>query len=374
MIIGWLCKGYTHLNVKSVDGMLNIRVPLLNMLLKKHNIIWLGHQRPKRLLNDNMFYKPIVKEYLDAYKRFEKSYIGEKKVATFFTSFRPQEFPELDILLVEISRIHVYAPLFASVIDYYNNYTKTKIILWDTDRWLNDFAHWLRPFPNSDLTDFKIFAPYKGNKEYAPYLGPEWYNMAPFPYDRTKELEITTKPYDLCYIGNDYRRRPKMEKYYNFPFADVYGKYDDDEWKATMKCNFRGRTKPDEVREIYNQYSFCVQIVKKDYEKFGLMTPRINEVLEAGTLILVDGDIITASLFVDEEYIVHDTEDVLKWKERLDKMTSEEYKKRVMSQRKKVASFCSYDSLLSIFSLDQGHELVKGNIKLGQQKSMTDFF
>jgi hypothetical protein len=375
MRIGWVCKGYTHLNVKSVDGMLNIRVPLLNMLLKEHNIIWLGHKRPNRMLHNNIFYFPMVEQYLKAFKQFEKGYTGKTKIKDFITEFEPSAFPKLDILIVEISRIHIYAPIYASIIWHYKNIGNTKIILWDTDRWLNDFKHWLKPFGLSErLREFIILAPYLGNTKYAPYLEPECYNLSYFPYDSSKELPIKTKSGDLCYIGNDYRRRDKMEKYYNFKWADIYGNYKDKEWKDTMSCQFKGRVEPWQVRDIYSKYTFCVQIVKKDYEKFGLMTPRINEVLEAGTLILVDGDILTAEIFVDKEYIINSSKDVELWREKILKMRDIEYKKRVYDQREKVKRFCNYNKLLSVFKPYKGQKLVSNKIEIKQQKRVSDFF
>jgi len=153
-----------------------------------------------------------------------------------------------------------------------------------------------------------------------------------YPYNKNKELEIK-KGKGICYVGNDYKRREQMKIFYDDEKVDVYGKYKDEKFKNELKANFKGSIPPKDVHKITNNYLLSIQIVKKDYEKIGLASERINEVLESGTILLIDRDINNVRKFVDQKYLVSSKYDVDKMYDYLLSLSEEEYKKLVEEQR-----------------------------------------
>jgi len=327
--IGWLGYGFLHDDFIAADGGANIRMPIINKLLANGNKIhWLGPSRKQEniITNPNIFfYKKIEPEFVKHYNQIH----GEEKKGSYdvINNFEWSEnlLPELDVLLVEASTVGIKGILFTKLIDYYFK-KKVKIILWDQDNYFSSYKSKLKKLTNKiNINDLLLITPYNKKRQ-------ENQMEIYYPYNKNKELEIK-KGKGICYIGNDYKRREQMKNFYDDEKVDVYGKYKDEEFKNELKANFKGSIPPKDVHKITNNYLLSIQIVKKDYERIGLASERINEVLESGTILLIDRDINNARKFVDQKYLVSSKYDVDKMYNYLLSLSEEEYKKLIEEQR-----------------------------------------
>jgi len=334
MEIGWLCYGFIHQDFIAADGAANIRIPIINKLLNNNNIYFLG---PKRKQEHNQI------QFIDNYHSFCKFYDIQNSVKETMINYKFDNLPKLDVLFVETNAMGLISSFFASIINYY--YQKnTKILIWDEDNLYSNFKSKLKIF-NIDINDILILTPYstiKNKKQKIIY----------YPYNFDNELPIK-KGENIVYVGNDYRRRNNLKRLYDIEEADIYGKWKNDEFNSTVKCNFKHQIKPLEVHKTLNKYLFSIQIVRSDYAKIGLMTQRMNEVLESGTLLLADKRIKDINKFIDEKYLVENMADVRNKLDFFKNIDEHEYIRLVIEQRKKIKEYFKYDDILNVILDEQ---------------------
>ncbi len=347
--IAWLCYGFVNRNFIAADGGANIRIPIIDRLLDRGDTVWFLGPRRKQT-HEAIFFQDLHRELGQAYKKFVKSYTGSTKVRDFLLDFEfnTDNMPVLDVIIVELNSMGLNMPFNAAIVNYYVKFQGTKIIIFDTDNILGGMRGYLKLF-DIDIEDLTIIKPHIKNDTKTHYIVYYPYNIA--------EERLIKKGDGLCYIGNDYKRRDKMRIFYNFEFADVYGKYKDEVWKAKMKCNFKGQIMPSEVHNIYSEYLMCIHIVHKSYEKIGLVPQRINEVLESGTLMYADANIAGIKQFFDPEYLIRSRSQALRAYEKVKAMSEEEYEMRVQCQREKIKEIFTYKKFMHFFEKSRASDL-----------------
>lgn len=315
MKIGWLCYGYVDYNHIAADGCANIRIPIISKLIERgHDVLFLGPRRKQS-------HESIL--FFDFYKNFVKHFKDKKSTKITMETFSCELFPQIDVLFVETNAMGLISPYMTTLISYYHN-KGVRILIWDEDNLYSNFKSKLKIL-NLDINEIMILSPYSTIKN-------KLQKIIYYPYNVEKE-KPPIKGYGICYIGNDYRRRKQLKHFYNTTLADIYGNFEDEEFKSSMKCRFNGSITPGLVHETINKYLISIQIVRTDYANIGLMTQRINEVLESGTVLLLDSSIKDCKNIVEDKFIVSGSGDVSNVYNWLDNLDSEDYKEIVNSQR-----------------------------------------
>ncbi|SDG84078.1 hypothetical protein SAMN05421505_108213 [Sinosporangium album] len=127
------------------------------------------------------------------------------------------------------------------------------------------------------------------------------------------ELATRTRPYPLCYVGNQYDRDEMFDAYFAPAAAhlphQVAGK-----WQNTRRwphVKFRGRVPFEQVTRIHDQSLATVLLLPDRYAAAAQMTQRLFEAVLAGCLPLAPATIARVADFVPEPLIVRTGQDVI---------------------------------------------------------------
>lgn len=370
MKIGWLCYGFMHNEFIAADGAANIRMPIIDRLEKRnHEILWLGDVRKQEphLNKKGWWYNNnLVLEFNRAYKKIKTD--GGASCKDFLNQFKFEHLPEIDLLIIEINGMGIKPLLQAKIAEHYHK-TGCRVILWDLDNLYSIFKLKLK-WLNMNIEDFEIITPYSKKRSKNQII-------MYYPYNENNQKYICPllMRQHYGYIGNDYKRRKKLEKYYNNSNAIIYGKYKDE--LKNLACSYGGKLMPKEVVDKIFSLLFVVQIVKTDYEKLGLMTQRINETLEAGTILLMDDDIQDALKFIDNKFLVNNMPDIDYWIRRIKLMKYEEYEEIVNTQRDFLKSQLiklksTYKDYIQLFEGQNNHNITQNTHIEASEKPASD--
>jgi len=138
------------------------------------------------------------------------------------------------------------------------------------------------------------------------------------------------KAHDVVYAGSQYQREDAFLRYYNTHKYEisVVGKYKKEfmeKW-GLSKTAYAGHLGRKHVQRFLASGKVCVHIARDFYCKIGHVTPRVYEVVDSGTLLLVDGSLKYANRIVGDRYVVNSVEDVLYWVNRPDGALEREWK------------------------------------------------
>jgi hypothetical protein len=163
-----------------------------------------------------------------------------------------------------------------------------------------------------------------------------------FAYNQKEDIDIYSsnvidKVIDFMYIGNDYKRRDKMIKFYSSINCHIYGKYDTSESEVVKLVNtigkdkFKGPCNPDWVVKLLSTARACIHIARPEYETIGHIAPRVNECANAGTLLFMDKDIKDADKFTLPDQVISTAKEA---QQKLkDILADGSYNKRIEKQR-----------------------------------------
>lgn len=148
--------------------------------------------------------------------------------------------------------------------------------------------------------------------------GPSYLTYFPFfhIFNRRLRYEPKAKQFDAVYAGSEYQRENLLLHYYD---SDLYsvalcGKYSEKfrkEW--SNQSVFQGHIQRMDVQHFLHRGKVCVHIARNIYNKIGHVTPRVYEVVDSGTLLLVDCDLNGGDCIVGKEYVVAEQKDIRKW-------------------------------------------------------------
>lgn len=330
MRIGWLCEGLYTRNGVCADGGVNHRLPIMAELIKQgHEIVFYSNKYRKYYTDET--FKPredeqIVRDNIilntDQYLHLS-SYVNDfyKEIRDGYFDYNTTEynFTKIDALVVEPNGMFLGLLTMQTL----TNMMKVPTCYIDIDNLYAAFRKGINP----DLPiTYMMHYPKKGTEQ--------WF----FPYNEEDELPIVdpqSKEYGLMYIGNDYKRKDKMIKYYNISNANIliYGKYKQemqDEFNCTVK--FGGKLPFEFVMSEYAKAKACVNIIRKDYEKLGNFTYRTVELAQGGVYQFVDKDIIGWDRFFDCKDVVSSAQEVI---DKLPTITIDD----VIRQRNKIKKF-----------------------------------
>lgn len=164
------------------------------------------------------------------------------------------------------------------------------------------------------------------------------------------------KEYDVVYAGSQYQREEAFLRYYNTDrySVGVVGKYSKkfrQQW-AQYEDVYQGHIPRTDVQDFLTRGASCVHIARKLYNKIGHITPRVYEVISAGTVLLVHGELSHCEEIVGKQFVVNDAEEVEAWVSKSDEVLAEFHEEQAHSP------FISKAS--PVFSADLFWDILRG--------------
>lgn len=293
MRIGWFCYGFYRTDFIAADGQSLSRVKIIQRLLDQgHEVVWLGAVRRKSVKSPDLLYPEPG--YQELYKRCDAYYhvpgqsttdwLADEKELEFAREMLPEG---IDTAIMEMSAMGLHGTCEAKLIQAMvaNGTPKDRIFVWDMDNIKTSMRGKMRA-AGLDMDEFWVVADY--TKRVNPRQG-----VAFLPYVKEYEREIRRGNGDIAYVGNDYHRRDSMMRYMDTDRAHVYGKFwrnNAEEFMASIDAQFHGPVQPCEVHDVYEAHTVGMQLTRKDYKTLGLIPARMNEIPEAGTIMISNAD------------------------------------------------------------------------------------
>ncbi|WP_433235589.1 glycosyltransferase family protein [Streptosporangium sp. CA-135522] len=192
------------------------------------------------------------------------------------------------------------------LMDRYTIVRATPTVIWDKDRQLPGNSPW-RNRPGVTVCEAAL-APTAGARSLLFPLDDALLDAAD-----PVALAARTRPYPLCYVGNQYDRDEAFHTYFAPAAArlphQVAGK-----WRDTRRwpeVNFVGRMPFAEVGRMYGESLATVLLLPDRYAAAGQMTQRIFEAALAGCVPLAPATVTRAEEFVPNELIISDGDDAI---------------------------------------------------------------
>jgi hypothetical protein len=257
-------------------------------------------------LSDSVYSKvilgPWLSEFKDLFKKSKDYNAKGEKTRMWYTEHvlnKRKLLPDVHCVIIEtnFSFFNKY-----DILSTLEHYTKLQVpcFLWDMDDLIKGCMSTIKnPFYQIDMNYVYILTPYNV-KRFTNQI--EFY----YGYDSTKDI-LNTKCIDFTYIGKDYLRGKKLIHFYKDLDCYIYGNFDEDKENIKPiigKSKFKGQIAPTEVVKKLAESRACIQVVRPEYEKLGLMTQRINETANAGTILFIDKDIKDAKNFTFPDQVI----------------------------------------------------------------------
>jgi hypothetical protein len=266
-----------------------------------------------------------------------------------FKKRRWEEPPDADIMVMNPTRTQIVSGMNQSYAMGCYLERGTPVVLFDCDRNLSGTVASLKamgfswPHPLVTLMSPYVIPTSWGPTELLDFPYRPWQEQDPLPVGRKN---------GLCFVGNDYDRRKKMENlllcHPDIP-TTVWGKFKNNRKDKTKLSGYKGdveawcaefphvgwsgRIPNNRVPMAMNLALATVNIVRKDYEQIGLVTLRTTESPMYGTLQIADGDIHRIEEFVPKEFLARSKRDVRAIYDRIRDYDDDEYSEALKKQR-----------------------------------------
>jgi hypothetical protein len=294
MKIGWFGKARWDNDFAGVWGVANIRLPLAYGLQKAYGAEILDYTMhvDKKQFNSFVKLMGLKKEIL----KIETSHGGPiDKLDAMIIEARPAEFEEefeKEVVLIDMCR-QVGVPVF----------------IWDMDLW----AHDLPPHLKDYCTLLRPYLTHNGDFNKLEEFHYFWNDI--FDYQKNAQKNI-----DLCYVGNQYQRQHKFDKYIGeLAKKNRHGIVVAGNWlkesKVIDSIKHKGITFVGEIEHwscipLLAHARTTMQIVRDDYSEIGLMTARMFEAFSAGTACLADSEIYGIDQLIPDDWIVENATEI----------------------------------------------------------------
>jgi hypothetical protein len=336
-----LYQGIGYLIPTKADGCFNIRKALWKELKKDdHHIIFFGHMKGGNRAQDSL--KSL--QNTNRKQFFEED--SSDELYTNLTVLKDNILPEDIQLVIFETNLQNNAAVqndkeILRILNYYTN-KNISCMLWDMDNKLYENNKFLNVIENRkydiDISKVHILTPYSTQRN-SKFNQIEFY----YGYDKDEDInvDVSEKNVDFMYIGKHYKRDEKMKYYFKNLDVIIYGKYESHNIEKQTQINmlikyigkekFAGSIPPNEVVKRLSKSKACIQIVPSDYARLGLMTQRINECANAGTLLFMDKDIKDADKFTASDQVISTAKEA---QQKLKEILADgSYNKRIEKQR-----------------------------------------
>jgi len=150
-------------------------------------------------------------------------------------------------------------------------------------------------------------------------VGPKFVTYFPFfhIFGRNLSFEPKHKIYDTVYAGSEYQRESLLMKYYSTGLysSRLCGKFSKkfiDRWRD-WESVYHGHISRKFVQNFLWNGKVCIHIARNAYNRIGHITPRVYEVVDSGTLLLIDSGLQGGDQVVGKEFIVSSAYEVADW-------------------------------------------------------------